>query len=32
MAMMAFTRHDVNIAFNDWNGSPAPLAVLQNHS
>jgi HK97 family phage major capsid protein len=27
-----FTRHDVNIAFNDWNNSPAPFSYIQNHS
>jgi HK97 family phage major capsid protein len=30
--LMLFTRHDVQILFNDWNGSPAPLVALQNHS
>ncbi|MBZ5662522.1 MAG: phage major capsid protein [Acidobacteriia bacterium] len=27
-----FSRHDVNIAFNDWNNSPAPFSFIQNHS
>ena len=27
-----FSRHDVNIAFNDWNTSPAPLSYLQHTS